>query len=359
MANLFDNAADILSVAEVTSQNYITDTDVLDTQATDDDAAGGGGGDNSYEAGTIIINGRKVTSQEIMQRQAAVRKSIDPKMYANLSPAEKLIIDLPLIMLKLGWPYSAYCQVHWLEGSKEAVEVPYEFATSVTRAKDAEQDLVKDIKGVSYASWYDYVNYSGKTFTSGSSNFLLYNIDLSSVDTAYHKALPFLQGINDFGDHTFGNFNMDETPPKMNFVRSYVIGSAVGDKDDVGASFGRFSMRVYAKGAVTDQDFNSADYRQLYLKLTDVGYRFFDEFSFNDEQSLGYWNPDINKASEPARFSLTAGSGWVEIANKDYRRLRQRNIGLGGDFNLQTKLMYLSNSVISKTQNIIFFIQKT
>jgi hypothetical protein len=158
--------------------------------------------------------------------------------------------------------------------------------------------------------------------------------------------------------NTYGH-QYSEPPPKMNLVRSYKLGGFARDMDDLGGSFGRFSLRIYVKGMVQDQDFNDLQFRKFHLNISEIGFRYIDEFSFNDNQDLGYRKHDINNPETPARFSITSSSGSIELKNSDYRRLRNRGLGLGRDFMLLTAPRYMSSKEGLKVKpNIIFFFKK-
>lgn len=265
---------------------------------------------------------------------------------------------MPIILVKLGWLYSAYCQVHWLEASRKDVIVPYEFVTSYPRSLEAHKSMLNNFSKMEYASITEYNNLV-KTSFDGGAYYLMYDFNVSSIELAYNKAINYLKSINDFGEHNFGNFNFEEAIPKLNFIRSYEIGGKFGDTDDLGGSFGRFSLRAYVKGIVQDQDLNDPNYRKFHLKISEIGFRYIDEFSFNGDQPLGRWKYDLNNPETPARTWATAPSSWIKLSNDDYRKLRNRGLGLGGDYILRTTNRYLTpTNGLKLKPYIIFFFRK-
>lgn len=306
----------------------------------------------------IIINGVTITATQLLARQAAIKQSIPENEYKKLTIQERLIIDLPVIMVKLGWLYSAYCQIHWLEASGNDVVIPYEFVTSYARVQKTYRSMLNNFAQMEYASINEYNHLVGTSF-KGSAYNLMYDFNVQSTESAYYKAINFLKSINDFGEHIFGNFNLEEAAPKMNFVRSYTLGGYSGDLDDLGGSFGRFSLRVYVKGKVQDQDLNDPYYRRFHLKIDEIAFRYIDEFSFNDEQSLGRWKYDLNNPETPARTWATSPTSWIKLSNSDYRRLKNRGLRLGADYILLTAPRYLTPANGLKLKpHIIFFFRK-
>lgn len=305
----------------------------------------------------IIINGVTITANQLLLRQAVIKQSIPENEYKKLTTQERLIIDLPIIMVKLGWLYSAYCQIHWLEASGSEVVVPHEFVTSYTRVQKTYRSMLNNFAQMEYASINEF-NSLVKTSFNGSAYNLMYNFDVNSIEIAYYKAVSFLKSIHDFGEHIFGNFDFNESIPKMNFVRSYVLGSYTGDLDDLGGSFGKFSLRVYVKGKVQDQNFNDPNYRRFHFKIDEIGFRYIDEFSFDDEQPLGRWKYDLNNPELPAKTWATAPFSWIKLSNSDYRRLKSRGLNLGADYILLTPFRYLTPANgLNLKPHIIFFLR--
>lgn len=348
-------AADITDTSSVLDTGDILDIgEVLDTSEVleiEDDQEDIDDGDDF-----IIINSKKVFKYEILNRQRIIKKNIAINVYNNLSIEEKLIIDLPVLLIKLNWPYAAFCQLHWLEGSGDDVIIPYDYIYSYQRVKDVYQEMIDSFKKMEYASYDDYVNATGKIMTDGSADFLMYDFNLTdSAYIAYQKSLEYINTIKDFGEHIFGNFNFDEPPPKMNIVRSFKIGSVFGTFDDLGTSLGRFSLRVYVKGVLQDQDLVDDHYRKLYLNILEIGFRFYDEFSFNGNDKLGDWKYDLVNVEEPERYNRD----WISLHDSNYRSLRNRDIGLGNDFNIKSECRFASiKTGLKVKQPIIFFTKK-
>lgn len=305
-----------------------------------------------FTGNSFSINGKKLTISDLRVRHLKIKNKITTTQFNSLTKQEKLILDLPIIMANLGWLYSAYCQLHWLEALGDTVQVPYDFPFEYNRAKESISTMKANIKKAKYASIDEYNNLV-KFSLDGSASYLLYDFDIESCQKAYYKAVNYLKTIVDNEDHIFGNYNFDEAPPKLNLIRSYTIGSKFGDLDDLGGSFGRFSLRVYVKGKVKNQEFANLEWNKFYLNITEIGFRFIDEFNFDGEQKLGAWKHDVINSELPARY--TTPPGWIALANADYQKLSNRNLGIGKKFILQSELRYLTNDILQTSTDIVFF----
>ncbi len=212
--------------------------------------------------------------------------------------------------------------------------------------------MIENLRSAEYASLDEY-NHLKQFSINGSASNLLYDFDIPACQEAYYKSIQTLKNIGDFEEHIFGNFNFNESNPKQNLVRSYTIGNVLGDLDDLGGSFGRFSLRTYIKGTVKDQNFQSPDYCKFFLNISEIGFRYIDEFSFKGEQSLGVWKHDIINSELPKRYSNP--DGWIKLTNADYQKLANRKLGIGKEFIIHTELGYLTNNALQTPKDIIFF----
>ena len=272
--------------------------------------------------------------------QKKIRNNIPNEIFISLPIEEKLIIDLPILMVGIGWGYSAYMMLNWLEGTGNNVEIPFEFVETYTRTLSVKSDALKEIKNIQFASIWDWIRYKGDNFTSSDASFLMYNVTYNSIQQSYDKAFKLVKSITNYDNVIFGNFNFTEPPPKLNFIRAYSIGSVFGDMDDLGASLGKFSLRLYIKGNIQQQNLAAPNFKQYDLNTSELCCRYVDEFSFNDEQKLGKWKYDTFKPELPIRFDFSGDKKWVDISNENFRNLRNRNLGIGKDYIITSTPFY-------------------
>ncbi len=351
-ANPWDREGEYYPEGVVNNNWKKEDFDILNEYSKLDNFNDNESNENIFSGNSFSINGKKLTISDLRVRHQKIKNKMTTAQLNSLTKQEKLILDLPIIMANLGWLYSAYCQLHWLEALGDTVVVPYDFPFEYNRAKESIITMKANIKKAKYASINEYNNLV-KFSLDGSASYLLYDFDIESCQKAYDKAIKYLKTIVDYEDHIFGNFNFDEPPEKLNLIRSYVIGSKFGDLDDLGGSFGRFSLRVYVKGKVKKQEFANSEWNKFYLNITEVGIRFIDQFNFEGEQYLGAWKHDIINSELPNR--LHTPSGWIDLTNADYQRLSNRNLGIGQKFIIQSEVHYLTNDMLKTSTDIVFF----
>lgn len=330
--------------------------------------------DNAEVDNFIIVNDNKVFGSDILKRQSQIKDRIGVIAFYQLPREEQLIIDLSVIMVKIGWLHGAYCQLHWLEGSGSDVYFANEFVLGYKRSHQAITEMLENLEQAEFASYIDETNYSPTLALDSSAPRFLYDVSLKYILKAYEKAVKYLQTLEDFTEDNFGNFDFNEPSPKMNFVRSYPIGSeflgyALGDFDDLGAAFGRLSLRVYVNGAVTDQELNSTEFSKFNLEIKETAYRFFDEFTFNDEdgknygdvqtedQRLGDWKYNLNDPEPPEKSNINIE--WITLRNSNFRSLAVKEIGITPrDFNVLTKHKTLNKEEGLKVKHPIMFFFK-
>ncbi|MDB5227240.1 MAG: hypothetical protein JWN78_1433 [Bacteroidota bacterium] len=257
---------------------------------------------------------------EIIERQKIFRGKIPAKVYDKLSDEGKLILNLPIIMTKLGFLHGALCQIHWLEGTKDSLKFHYEFFMSEKRVENIDiKNLKEYFQSIKYVS-----SDSGSRTTDKDKNLFLYNEKISSAKSAlteFNDVIEKLDKNSDVGD--FGNMttHISEKTIKYNFFQAFTIGSAVGNIDDVGTALGQYSQRCYFHGYAHKDPENG----KWLLNIKEVASRFVDSFSFDDDknsidsQHLGCWVNNIMHPKLPERFG---GIISVCVQNVDYRDLR-------------------------------------
>ncbi len=151
-----------------------------------------------------------------------------------------------------------------------------------------------------------------------------------------------------------------------NYFQAFSIGSATGDLDDLGGSFGRFSIRLYINGTINKQEIVGYAGESFVLSINHIAYRAIDAFSFGElnkkgeleDQTLGAWKYDLIKPQVPERFTYNR-ENWYKIENKTYRKLKERvNLNfIPKKFDLLTRLKTLNiPNDINPTEEIPFYI---
>lgn len=266
----------------------------------------------------------KVYGNEIIDRQKQFVSKIPKNIFDQLTEEGKLILNLPIIMTKLNFLHGALCQIHWLEGSGVSLKLPYEFFMSEKRVENIDKkNLEAYFKQVQYLS----VENLGYTPSNPDGvNLFLFNEDIPTVKSALNLFNEKLAGRTENGD--IGDYKniatelTDKVIVKENYFQSFQIGSAFGDIDDIGVALGRYSQRCYFKGYIWKYEATN----KWILSIEEVGYRFFDDFSFDDKylfglrsQDLGYWNNNITKPSLPRKHPFFGG---ISLQNSDFKDLK-------------------------------------
>ena len=274
-------------------------------------------------------NELKVFASEIVERQKKFIKRIPINVYSNLDDRYKLILNMPVIMTKLGWLYGALCQIHWLEGSGKSLKFPYEFFMSEERVENV------DIK--SLVDYFSNMEFLSKEGSQDNNNFL-YNDEMTTVKESlnlFEQNLQTRQNDCEIGnspeklilekkdwDKIRSNPNLKAEYVNENFFQSFELGDYSGNWDDIGAALGKYSLRCYYQGHL------HKDIAQGFwiLNIEKVRCRFFDDFCFDDDspfgsQYLGSWKFDVENPEKPSIIPLMGN--WFVILNKNYRILRK------------------------------------
>jgi Family of unknown function (DUF6402) len=209
----------------------------------------------------------------------------------KLSDESLLILDLPIILWKLGWHHAALCQFNLLNKGN-SIQFNANWIESYSRAKTAHtfilQNLTKAVQSHKLTEFYsnekrcrdnlDYLKKKGKNMKVGDSF-----SDLNIIDMP--KTLD------------------DKVPQNFNY--SVSIGSPTGDLDDLGGALGRFRIVAYFKGILS-----KIDDKKIKLNIDSIILRFSDAFTFRDDplsidyktwvtQPLGIWRFDVYDVAKP------------------------------------------------------------
>ena len=324
----------------------------------------------------IIILGKddkeqKIYGSEIIERQKKFMSQIPKEISSNITIKGKLILALPIIMTKLNFLHGALCQIHWLEGSTTSLKFPYNFFMSEKRVENIDKANLNE-----YFSELRYLSVENLSYTPSSSdglNQFLFNDDLETVKIALEKFNENLEkriGNGDIGgsekfinEITEGKkIEKDKELQKKvimeNYFQAFSIGSATGDIDDLGVAIGMFRQACYFRGSLEKLPIGKWG-----LSINNVLCRFFDSFSFNDEetwyggsQNLGYWKFDTKNPELPVRLMVQLpwekAAVWLLLENVDFRELRkvlQKSISTScNDFYLYSDTKIIDDDFIEK-----------
>lgn len=267
----------------------------------------------------------KIYGDEIINRQKQFLSKIPKKVYDKLSKKGKLILNLPVILTKLNFLHGALCQIHWLEGTGESIQFPYEFFISEKRVENIDKKNLE-----AYFNHVQYLSVENLGYTPSNPdglNLFLFNESIPSVKRSldlFNYNLSNRTNNGEIGDYENLATRLDEeVVTKENYFQSFSIGSAFGDIDDIGTALGRYSQRCYFVGVLWKNE--SLD--RWILSIEQVGSRFFDDFSFNDRylfglrsQDLGYWDNNIEKPSLPRKHPFRGG---ILLQNSDFLDLKK------------------------------------
>lgn len=122
--------------------------------------------------------------------------------------------------------------------------------------------------------------------------------------------------IGAFGDFTLPVSELHQHQMQYRLVKS---GWSFSGIDDLFCALGDFHLYVTVKGI--------ADAKEI--KITHIGIHMRDEYEFNGDQKLGYWNKDTNYGG----FIRPRGTG---VSNESFNKHRTET-GRGGDFEVFSK----------------------
>jgi len=231
--------------------------------------------------------------------------------YSLLTDKEYFILDLPIILWKLGWRNAAMFALNWIKNGDSLELSDQFFIMNYVRAKIASKQT-KD------------------AFSSYNNSENLYDLSIGSVKSNHDLLLYICSNMNVGDSLIFGNnFNNLPTnisdPTPVNFIGSTSIGSKFGDLDDLGASFGRFRYSKYVNGTLHKITNNLA-----HFNINSICFRFGDTFSFNDDDILGSWIDDVYTPLQPEKNFIDY-DGMIKLGDRIYREFRKKT-GRGTDF---------------------------
>jgi hypothetical protein len=262
-------------------------------------------------------------SKQVIQNGVDFVNTIITKNKIALTKEEKLIVDLPLIMWGIGWYYSAAFMSNWMVGHGKTFHTPYEWLKNYERFNVGLQDL------------------SNKLSKEG----IIYDIKSKPIKEALDKTVQFAKTIDIGTTVPFGSTKFENNTVPMNYLGNISIGSAVGDLDDLGGSYGRLGLRYYLIGTIKRISTSLA-----VLSVNKIIYRARDEFEFAGKQDLGCWLHDVAHPTIPSRCLFSNGT-YIPLTNQTFRDF-VRKTGMGRNFYANSEILDLSKNPITDSVSI-------
>jgi hypothetical protein len=245
--------------------------------------------------------------------------------FDKLNDKEYFILDLPIIMWKLGWFHSAVCQINWVNSATSLVFDNFFCGQKEERSKTKVLEAENQLRNYIYGT-----------------ELFAQNIPSSKIN--YDNLLIICQAMSIGSTISFGDFsnlpNDINDPIPGNFIGSTSIGSALGDLDDLGASLGLYRYSKYVKGNITKINSNLAEFN-----ISEVAFRFSDTFTFDDtsgigttiqggSQLLGSWIDNVYDI-KTAEDNWIEYDGLIQLSNKNYRDFKNKT-GKGNNYLIYT-----------------------
>jgi len=294
----------------------------------------------------IDLEGQHYCLGAITHRIEELKKHIGTTTYDSLSTKHKLIIDLPILMWKLGFRHGAINILYWLEPSqktlvsktienaqgqpevkyfKKSLKYPVEFFTSEDRVRDYDKYVVENMQ--KWAAWASESDDPDSEMRISEEvpwyAYYLYHTDMNSVNDNYQRMRSQLES-NTANQH-YGDFDVqmekwEEVIEKDNTIRAKTIGSSTDRLDTIKAALGRYSFRMYYQGFAT----HYPSQNEVIMIVQKLAYRFFDSFDFDGWQPLGHWKYDKEnpKVANVSIDTLDPFSDWYHLGNTDFCALR-------------------------------------
>lgn len=324
---------------------------------------------------SIEVDGKRVFVSEIVNRAISFKRSIPSYVYDSLDDNEKVILDLPIMMVKMKMYYAAFCAMYWLdpdrdergkekinEENKVIVKFPFESVIKYKRAKVKLDEAIEEFDNAQWLTYSDYIKYiNSKYESSGLASTYLYHSSKKPVENAINSILTNLNSgkidcvqINDLD-------KSKRLVKDMTLFNIVELGSVFGDLDDLGAAWGRFTFRMYYNGVITKNDTESKKYKSISkgvytLKVTSAKVRAWDEYEFGKGsgwepldkwQILGVWKWDLNNPEVLKNPGYSVSDAYFLLQNSTFRSLSEKltdgcNKKIGRDFYIASYFYYLN-----------------
>lgn len=214
---------------------------------------------------------------------------ISSNKFKLLDNREHFLLDLPLIMWRLGWYKGGITLANWIYGKGTEINNSIMFDFSWFKSFDR---VIKKINaGIQILNEADELSE-------------LFNTDTKSTMNNYNALIDKIKTLKINEKIIYGHFGAptDLTGDVMfNVIRTEEVGSAFGfDQDELEAACGRFRISFYGKFEI-----HRISQGKCNVKLFEFGYRAGDSFDFSEDQVLGFWKYLILNPEMPSRLPFS------------------------------------------------------
>ena len=270
---------------------------------------------------TVVLNGDEITLEVIGERMETMLVNLlNSGKYDQLTYAEKIILNIPIIQWKLGYYYGAAFMYFWFNGeNRDRSNENQEYIENNYKLKIDDRNFSELFWASSF--FQKHLNLMLEEVATGK----LYNVSTSLICLENIKRSVIAgrnMSIRIPLDYEEANRNL---PDYSSFLYSHAVKAietvdllhnTVMD-DDFAFAIGSFAILMSMEGELEVIDQNKGVVLEPHLH-----YRLWDSFDFVGEQSLGNWNGDVFDAT---KVSLVFTN--VPINNRDFRELYQKYTG--------------------------------
>ncbi len=273
----------------------------------------------SYE--TIVLDGEEITLEVIGERMEEILINLlNNNKYDQLTYAQKIILNIPIIQWKLGYHYGAAFMYFWFNGENRNIEIENQEYTDENYKLKIDDRNFEELFGTSLF-FQKHLNFTLEEVAIGK----LYNVPtslkcLDNIKNAIENnrnmyiSIPGDYKEPDKSSPDYGSFLYSHAVSFYNTVDMF--NNTVID-DDFAYAIGSFAILVSMEGELEIQGKDAGT-----IKFPNLFYRLWDSFDFVGEQSLGNWNGDVFDATKVSlAFTNTA------ISNSDFREFYQKYTG--------------------------------
>ena len=254
----------------------------------------------------MTLDGTAYSLKYVMDELEKVRVRIKQAgKYHNISYKHRLILDLPIIEWKIGWPYSSAFMLHWL-------------------TTDSRQDIKFDNAEVFLTKFelFEKLLREGQNDISDKEIYVKSNPGQEANLSRIINVAKNLK-IGEIKQVVLEN-RFEQNPNGFNYFANSFLGiqDFIGNYNDLKGSLGKFSILFYYTGTITRESKAKAK-----VEVDNLYYRINDSFDFDqeegflidygpyDDQPLGNWTWDLVDVEVPSVGGY--------LTNKDFREFCQ------------------------------------
>jgi hypothetical protein len=242
-------------------------------------------------------------------------KLLKANKYNGLTESQRICLDIPIMQWKLGFYYGSYFLAHWLEGSRENINLDDANLDELVLSSSVFVDKFNE--GVEEINEGDIYGTSDDDVAVVRSRTVLETFLNDSLNRS--KSIDF-ETLVSYG--TYSNNKNHFKQKRIKTRRDCVSGLSVVQSDYCNAIAGVY-IRFYFEGSGV---FNK-DGSQVDVNIASVKWRFVDQFEFKNDgfadQDLGDWKRDVFSVVGPRFSIMTADAGYTSVENGDFAALHK------------------------------------